>query len=182
MGAWPWGGAWYFVVHQDLLYAKCDYLVVRWTGSDWINLGFPGIGQGPCVYDSQVVASGAEGQRIHAWDGASWTPLGSSLGWSEGNALAVFDGKLFVGGYFFWTWDVHVQHIAAWDGSSWAGLGTSSGQGIGGWVNALAVYGAMSLRVATSASPGACPPTASPAGTGIPGIPWRKASRGGGTA
>jgi hypothetical protein len=62
------------------------------------------------------------------------------LGWEQGIATVEYDGKLYVGGYFFRAGDRNVEHIASWDGSSWSGLGTSTGGGIGGTVEAVAVY------------------------------------------
>lgn len=143
MGSWTWWAApTRFVTYQGLLYVGTWDRVYQWTGVDWVNLAFPGNGSGRalCVYDGRLLASGFSGSRIYAWDGSTWNPLGSGLGWGEGGALAEYGGKLFVGGYFYRAGNTNVLHVASWDGSSWAGLGGPPGQGVGGQVNALAVY------------------------------------------
>jgi hypothetical protein len=143
MGTWTWWAPpTRFVTHQDLLYVGTQDRVCQWTGVDWLNLAFPGNGSGRalCVYDGKLLASGWSGSRIYAWDGSTWTTLGSGLGWEQGGALAEYGGKLFVGGYFCRAGNTNVLHVASWDGSSWAGLGGPVGQGVGGRVAALAVY------------------------------------------
>jgi hypothetical protein len=65
---------------------------------------------------------------IARWDGASWSPVGSSgYAAGPGRALAVFGGDLYVGGQF---------GVMRWDGSAWSGLGA----GVDGEVLDLEVH------------------------------------------
>jgi trimeric autotransporter adhesin len=57
-------------------------------------------------------------------------------------ALALFDGKLYVGGDFISTRDgsISLKGVAAWDGSSWSPLPSGSSNGVVGSVNAMTVF------------------------------------------
>lgn len=85
-----------------------------------------------------VIANG-----IAAWDGVSWSALGTGFAGDDSDpnveisSLAVYDGKLIAGGRFKEAGGVPANHIAAWDGSSWAQLGTGAS---GYFVEALAVF------------------------------------------
>jgi hypothetical protein len=131
-----------FVTHQGLLYAGTWERVYQWDGAVWVNLEFPGGGSGRAlgVYDDKLVAIGWGFQRAYSWDGTAWSALGAGIGWEAGDAVTVFNGKLYVGGWFFRAGSANVLHVASWDGSNWAGLGASTNQGIGGRVYALATY------------------------------------------
>ncbi len=81
--------------------------------------------------------------NIASWSGSAWTRLGSasSPGITGGSApavhaLAVFNGKLYVGGTFTSAGGVTVANIATWDGTSWAAVGS----GLPGTVSALGVW------------------------------------------
>lgn len=67
--------------------------------------------------------------HIARWDPGThqWVALGAGLN-GEGRCLAVFDGKLIVGGAFSDAGGTAVRNIAAWDGAAWSGLGGLSGQ------------------------------------------------------
>jgi T5SS/PEP-CTERM-associated repeat protein len=92
------------------------------------------------VYNGRLIAGGtftqAGGQtanRIAAWDGTSWQPLGT--GPANGvngtvSALAVYDGRLIAGGPFWQAGGQTAYHIAAWDGTSWQRLGTDAENGL----------------------------------------------------
>ncbi|MCX6833791.1 MAG: hypothetical protein NTW07_01430, partial [candidate division Zixibacteria bacterium] len=92
------------------------------------------------VYDGQLVvggyfqaAGGVVANGIAAWDGASWSPLGTGMSGGTSyntphvNALTVYEGKLIAGGYFTVAGGVAARHIASWDGSSWSPLGSGMG-------------------------------------------------------
>ncbi|MCE5251877.1 T9SS type A sorting domain-containing protein [bacterium] len=94
------------------------------------------------VYDGKLIAGGdfnvvggVGASRIAAWDGSSWSPLGSGLDKSV-LALTVYDGKLIAGGYLTNAGGVRAEHIAMWDGFSWSPLGL----GFNRFVYALTVY------------------------------------------
>jgi len=122
--------------------------IAAWNGSTWSSLEsgawveVPGRSpsggsvQALAVYDGKLIAAGGfdridgvSAPGIAAWDGSSWTPLGSGVYGGGVSALAVYDGKLIAGGS---------GRIVAWDGSSWASLGSVSPAS--GRVTALTVY------------------------------------------
>jgi hypothetical protein len=130
--------------------------VAAWNGNSWSALG-TGLAGGYysfaqvyalAEYDGKLIAAGnfataggVPADNIAAWDGSSWSPLGSGV--SDGSntgtitALAVFDGKLIAGGYFTTAGGSPVNSIATWDGNTWSPLG----QGVGnGTVLALTVH------------------------------------------
>jgi hypothetical protein len=90
-----------------------------------------------------TIAGGITANRIAAWDGSRWWPLGAGVGdrsYTRVHALTVYDGDLIVAGNFNTAGGVAMDCIAAWDGSNWSPLGsgiTTSG-GVG--VRALAVH------------------------------------------
>jgi len=95
------------------------------------------------VYDNQLIAGGrfttAGGttvNRIAAWDGSSWSELGSGIGGSAVTALTVYDGKLIAGGFFYTAGGTAANRVARWDGSTWQPLGS----GMNAYVNTLTVY------------------------------------------
>jgi hypothetical protein len=97
------------------------------------------------VYDGKLIAGGnftnaggISANCIAAWDGSSWSPLGSGMN-NEVSALAEYDGKLIVGGSFTTAGGVSANCIAAWDGSSWLPLGSGMGR-YNPSVYALTVY------------------------------------------
>jgi len=72
---------------------------------------------------------------IARWDGQRWHPVGGGLDESA-YALAVFGGKLFVGGDFTAAGEVPANRIAAWDGKAW----TAAGDGVDGLVRSLTLF------------------------------------------
>jgi trimeric autotransporter adhesin len=133
--------------------------IAAWDGTSWSNLtigGSNGVG-GPvsalAVFSGKLyvggwfntLGDGTSAKNIAAWDGTSWSNL--TVGGSNGvkdavNELAVFSGKLYVGGLFTALGDgtTSAKNIAAWDGTSWSNLPVGSGNGLGGTVIALAVF------------------------------------------
>ncbi|MCC6675593.1 MAG: hypothetical protein IT436_00490 [Phycisphaerales bacterium] len=96
-------------------------------------------GTGPSLF---VGGSMLEGCR--RWDGVAWRSIGGGVQGAV-YGLAVFDDgrgpALYVGGQFiragvFGAGGVQAANIARWDGTRWESLGA----GIGGTVNALAVF------------------------------------------
>jgi hypothetical protein len=147
--------------------------VAAWNGSSWSALG-TGLTGGQysfaqvyalAEYDGKLIAAGnfataggVSAGNIAAWDGSSWSPLGSGV--SDGSntgtvlALAVYDGKLIAGGGFTTAGGSPANSIAAWDGSTWSPLG----QGVGaGTVFALAVHNGQLVAGGIFASAGDIP-------------------------
>lgn len=82
-----------------------------------------------------TTAGGAGANYVAAWDGVSWSPLGSGMNGIV-TALAEYNGRLVAGGVFTIAGGVWSSSIAAWDSSSWQPLGT----GMNGGVYALTLY------------------------------------------
>ena len=59
--------------------------------------------------------------RIAAWDGNSWQPLGSGVG-NTVRALTVYNGDLIAAGEFTTAGGSTRYRIAKWDGTAWQGL------------------------------------------------------------
>src|SRR5690606_25784304 len=73
--------------------------------------------------------------QIALYDGANWTSPGVGVQGSV-RALAVYNGRLIVGGHLTEAGGLPVGRIAAWDGTAWAPLGA----GVNGDVLSLAVF------------------------------------------
>ena len=108
-----------------------EAVVADGAGNVYIGGGFTNVGD--------VVTNG-----VAKWNGSSWSPLGSGIGFPSGysdhpsvHALAVSGSDLYAGGWFTTAGGVNANHIAKWNGSSWAPLGS----GMDGGVSALAVSG-----------------------------------------
>ena len=116
---------------------------IYWDNS--ISPSFPGTSDDVdalTVYNGQLIAAGhfavaedISANRIAAWDGSTWSPLGQGMN-NTVYALTVYDDQLIAGGYYTTAGGVVANKIAAWDGSSWSPLG----QGMNNTVYALTVY------------------------------------------
>ncbi|RJP73718.1 MAG: hypothetical protein C4532_04120, partial [Candidatus Abyssobacteria bacterium SURF_17] len=128
--------------------------VAAWDGSTWSSLstGMNGNVYALTVYDGKLVAGGAFSSAggalascVALWNGSSWSRLSSEIGGGDNtpvvSALAVYDGKLIVGGGIATAGSDSVECIAAWNGSSWSRLGSGLGPA-SDWprVYALTVY------------------------------------------
>jgi hypothetical protein len=125
--------------------------IAAWDGISWSALG-SGIWGPPdpvlvmtlAVYKYMLIAGGrftGAGEvgrnNIAAWDGSSWSSLGSGM---DGNvyAFAVYNNRLIAGGWWATAGGTSAKSIAAWDGLSWSALG--SGIDWTFTVRALTVY------------------------------------------
>lgn len=111
--------------------------IARWNGSTWTSLGEGLSDPSVCVVwtlaqmrNGDIVAGGgfrfAGGQpanRIAAWNGASWYPLGTGMD-RDVTALAVLhNGGLVAGGFFDSAGGVPARRIAKWDTSgTWSAI------------------------------------------------------------
>ncbi len=120
---------------------------------------------------SFTTAGGIPANRIAAWDGVKWSPLGSGMT-HRVTALTVYDGKLIAAGDFTAAGGIAANRIAAWDGSTWSPLGS----GLDLWGRALTVYGGRLIVGGFFTSAGGAPAnyiaawdgaTWSPLGTGM---------------
>jgi hypothetical protein len=127
--------------------------IAQWNGSSWSAVG-SGLTGGEnnvdvmCVYNGKLYVGGAfyaaqglAANDIAVWDGSNWDTAGSGLtycsgglGWAD--AMAVYNGKLYVAGAFCHAGGIKANNIACWDGTKW----DSVSSGINDSVYALAVY------------------------------------------
>jgi len=134
-------------------------IIARWDGSGWSPLGLgisttlglerasvralavfdDGLGPKLIVGGRFSTAGGVLRRWIAAWDGASWSSLGTGTD-EDVQALAVFDDgngpALYAGGHFTTAGGLPASRIARWNGTSWSALGA----GVDGPVSALAVF------------------------------------------
>jgi hypothetical protein len=138
--------------------------ISRWNGSGWSGLGagishdnlsFPSVralalsGSNLYAGGQFTKAGGNAATNIAKWNGNSWSPLGSGIGFGfpdAVSALAVLDQDLYAGGSFTNVGGNAVVNIAKWNGTNWSSLGsgvylTNFWGGVGGAVNAVAVSG-----------------------------------------
>ncbi len=128
--------------------------MARWNGTAWDSVG-GGLTGGQnyvgalCVFNGKLYAAGAffaaEGlpaNNIAVWDGSHWDTVstqglencGNGTGWAD--AMAVYNGKLYVAGAFCHAGGIPALNIACWNGTKW----DSVSSGINDSVNTLAVY------------------------------------------
>ena len=131
-------------VHNGELYAATvdgNSEIRRWTGSSWSLFAQPGGGVTTmATYNGQLVVGGSflsiggtSVNNIAAWNGTSWSPLGSGI---QGTPLAmtVLSGVLYVGGSLTSAGGTPVGNFASWNGAAW-----NAGPSFNGWVRALAI-------------------------------------------
>jgi hypothetical protein len=68
-------------------------------------------------------AGGTPASYIAAWNGSSWSSLGSGLD-GQVQEMLVYGAKLIVTGFFTHAGGVLVNYIAQWDGVQWTAIGT----------------------------------------------------------
>ncbi|MFH0982498.1 MAG: hypothetical protein V2A79_13310, partial [Planctomycetota bacterium] len=132
--------------------------IAKWNGTQWSALGsgMSGAysyvsaltifddGTGPALYagGNFTTAGGVPANYIAKWNGTQWSALGSGMGGTEPNviALTVFDDgtgpALYAGGWFTTAGGVPANYIAKWNGTQWSALGS----GMDNAVFALTVF------------------------------------------
>ena len=118
------------------------------TPAVWAQTTFDD-GTGPKLYVGGTfeTAGGVSASNVAAWDGTSWTALGTGVD-AQVEALCVFDDDgpgpnppaLYVGGGFSTAGGVAVSNLARWDGSAWSDVGGGVVGLFGGSVTALEVF------------------------------------------
>ena len=120
--------------------------IAKWDGTSWSDVhGFPFFDEeGDVIRDcimyngelyvcgSFYAGSGTGMLGIAKWNGSDWVGVGP-MGVGSSTCMAVYEGKLYVGGYFSSMMNPALpgNHIASWDGNSWdnvgGGIGNSNG-------------------------------------------------------
>ena len=142
--------------------------VAAWDGSAWVALG-DGLGGGGSplgafavtAYRGRLIAAGSFGtagtqtaSSIAAWDGSSWSPMGSGLD-SLGYALLAAGPTLYVGGEFMNAGGAATPGIAVWSAPTLAAGAVPDGGRIPGiplTVRKLVVPGSIALDWGASCS------------------------------
>lgn len=132
--------------------------IARWDGASWHSIGggvrgggLPvtgtcvrclGVNNGRLIVGGNFTKAGeVDVNNIAAWDGSSWSPLGSgTTGGRNGTVYdqVLFEGNLAIGGDFTQAGDAQAGRVAVWDGSSWGALGS----GMNDEVACLCIYDA----------------------------------------
>jgi hypothetical protein len=94
-----------------------------------------------------TTAGSNTGLNIAKWNGTSWSALGTGIPTGTGvfvnsyvASLAMYDGKLFAGGFFNQVGNIYTTCIGQWNGSGWDSVGSGISASFGGTVFALAVF------------------------------------------
>ncbi len=104
-------------------------------------------GTGEALYvGGEITNAGgnANAKNIFKWDGTTLTPLGRGTN-NDVEAMAVFDGELYVGGQFSEVTQsdgtvVFANKVAKWDGALWSTVGVGMGTSITNHVWALSLF------------------------------------------
>ncbi|MFZ1683676.1 MAG: T9SS type A sorting domain-containing protein [Candidatus Zixiibacteriota bacterium] len=128
--------------------------IASWNGSNWSSLG-SGLASSATAlieYHGRLIVSGDFAGNsigeVEAWNGTSWSSLGSGRWTAQFDdavvrTMAVYGGKLYVGGTFD-TADSHpANNIAVWNDTVW----TTLGAGFDGQVTSLTVYNSTLVAV-----------------------------------
>ena len=127
--------------------------LVKWNGSDWVNIGFSGVtlamvsdGTNLYVGGSFTNAGGVLNTNIARYDGTNWYSMGGGVGYystlgSYVNVLELHNGQLYAGGAFTNAGSVTATNIAVWNGSTWSSVGNGTANGVNNLVSSLAFQG-----------------------------------------
>ena len=131
--------------------------VARWNGTSWQALGdgFDGDvhalafdGAGKLYAGGTFGKSGTKDvQRIASWNGTTWSAVGDGVGgeaeW-DGivSAIAIYDGKVTIGGTFDRTGTSKtLRNLASWNGTTWVDVGGGVHREWGAQISSLSARG-----------------------------------------
>ena len=115
--------------------------IAMWNGSSWSALGFGTEGVDSSVLTLAIdtsagrvyvgglftSAAGLPANHIAAWDGSSWSALGTGLN-ARATAITIgAGGDVFAGGWFTSAGSTSAAYVARWNGSTWSALGAGLG-------------------------------------------------------
>ncbi|HYF14522.1 MAG TPA: hypothetical protein VD971_05545 [Phycisphaerales bacterium] len=123
--------------------------LARWTGSSWQPLASSVMrGTSPasitCAveWNGRLIVGGSFDRidgvlcsQIAAWDGTTFSPLGSGLNFFGPDELAVYNGDLIAAGDFTQAGGVPVLNAARFDGSRWHAMGSGIHDAPQSWAN-----------------------------------------------
>jgi hypothetical protein len=156
---WSNGGIGAFAIYDSVLFGAGQFYeagndsaksIAQWNGTTWDSVGAELIamaGQNVvtvALYNKEIYAGGSfiikEGGKtfnfIARWNGINWDSVGSGFDNIPWYASVVYNGKLYVGGYFTHAGGISANYIACWDGTKW----DSVGNGLNNAVHALTIY------------------------------------------
>lgn len=102
-------------------------------------------GSGPALFaaGSFSAIGGVSASRVAKFDGLKWSALERGLNTTV-NQLIVYNGALHAVGAFVSSGtgagSTPVNRVARWTGSAWVSVGSGTNNGVGGTVNAAAIY------------------------------------------
>ena len=110
-----------------------------WNGTAWVPIGGPGfVGQVRALTASGTqtilggvfpAVAGTTTNHIAAWDGTTFSALGSGVNGTSVDALLRLDnGDVVAGGAFTAAGGVSASNLARWNGSAWSAFGTGLNQ------------------------------------------------------
>ena len=123
-------------LYADRLFAGAGL----WDGATWTSLGDPRLSiRSVAEWNGQLVVCGGYGYDtdVRLWNGTNWEDVGVGPNGNHVNDLAVYEGKLVVGGLFTKLGDGRTaNHVAIYDGVTWESMGA----GVNAEVNGVEVY------------------------------------------
>jgi len=151
-------GVFAFAVYKNVLYIGGDFVIGASNNiAQWNDTNLSGVGGGTvgsvyslAVYNNLLYVGGmislagpVEANCIATWNSTAWSSLDSAgitgeNGWASVNAMAVYRGALYVGGFFDTVNGKPVNCITKWNGANWSSLG--SGVNSGGSIDAMDVF------------------------------------------
>lgn len=100
--------------------------VARWTGSTWQTKAVSGMDyiRDMVVFDNQIFLAGEyQGQGVFGtWSGTDLVPFPGVAFDAPVMDMHVYDGKLYLGGYFTSPPAGGTPYVSIWDGAGWSGL------------------------------------------------------------
>ncbi|MEP7169263.1 MAG: T9SS type A sorting domain-containing protein [Bacteroidota bacterium] len=124
-----------FVDNNDLYIGGCFDTVngiaaksfARYDGNSWYSYPPLNFVQAIAKYNGEIYVAGdfnagAGKKDIVKWDGTNWVSVGGGFSGPNSwvNCMTVYQGDLYVGGYFFTTQGDPGNTIAIWNGTNWS--------------------------------------------------------------
>lgn len=132
-----WNGAYYCIT--GFQYSAGEAACLTWNGTAWVPVRGPGfVGEvralalsGANTVVGGVFASidGVTTNHVAAWNGTTFSPLGTGVTGSSVDALLTLDnGHVVAGGAFTTAGGITANNLARWNGSAWSAFGTGLDQ------------------------------------------------------